>query len=169
MIYGYDAIYSLVKALDKMGTDRFLDYIRDKNSSGLIKELNKTLIENTMFIGATGCVKFDKYGDRIDGLYSYGNVMQDGTVDYFGYFFFDPEHGTTQFKMDTTKIYWPSYFTEHGMIPKSDVLIHEEVTKIYKPIWIVMNGLLALSILFLLGLMLCWVCFHSNVIILAAS
>eukprot|EP01084_Bolivina_argentea_P258488 435790_1 len=90
MLYGYDAMFTIALVLQKL-IDLKYNFIElyNNNTYKLIKLLNDIIINDIDFNGATGHVTFDKNGDRIDGLYAFANILQDGTINNFGYFYED--------------------------------------------------------------------------------
>ena len=87
-IYGWDSLYSLAYALDIFDQRyNIKDNILRMNSSFIISQLNDIIINDVQFLSVTGNVSFLHNGDRANGLYAFGNVIDnDGKVEYFGYF-----------------------------------------------------------------------------------
>ena len=138
------------------------------DTDAFINILHRIIVNKTDFIGASGHITFDENGDRIDGLYSFGNILEDGTVDFFGYFYMNLE-GEVKHQFNISKIIWPDDFEEKGIKPQSGTLIIEEITTIDKAVSITMVSLLFLSIFVTLAFMIFILCFRGNIVIKAAS
>eukprot|EP01084_Bolivina_argentea_P177958 307696_1 len=169
-IYGYDSMYTLVYAIAiaMQQTGNTLNEFLRQNNSQMIHILNDIITNKIDFIGATGHVIFDEIGNRRDGLLGFGNVMQNADIEYFGYLY-QKENGNISFKLNKSKIIWPSDFIEKGMLPRSNVLIHKQIITIHKSVSIVMCILFGISLFVSLGLMTCMICFHNNKAIKSSS
>ena len=163
MIYGYDAIHTLLTAFASVESD--LDIT---NTSALISALNDTIINDIDFIGATGRVTFDENGDRIDGLYSFGNLLGGADASYFGYFYQGVD-GKIVTKIDVNKIVFPEEFTDKGIIPQSGSITYDQTVNIDKSVSMTMFVFLSLSLFITIILAIFWVYHRNNLIIKAAS
>ncbi len=85
------------------------------------------IINNTDFVGASGHVSFNKLGDRINGLYSFASILDNGSIDYFGYFYHD-EIGKIHCHLNKSKIRFPKYFGD--VIPQSQINISVKLENI---------------------------------------
>eukprot|EP01084_Bolivina_argentea_P258489 435791_1 len=105
-----DGLYAFANILQDGTINNFGYFYEDMNGDIIINDID--------FNGATGHVTFDKNGDRIDGLYAFANILQDGTINNFGYFYEDM-NGEIISNINKDKIVFPYYFTENGLTPQS--------------------------------------------------
>ena len=161
-IYGYDSMYTLAHAL-QLYLDRNTGHghinVRNLN----ISLLNDIIINEIAFTGASGEVKFDSNGDRAEGLYAFGNVLNDSTVAYFGYF------NEFNVSVNYENIVWPNYFTERGMQPRSSMLTIDEIVDISEGVLVPMYILCVLSMLVTLFLMAMSFKYREESVLRAAS
>ena len=157
-IYGYDSLYALVYAMQ----DFLTNY--DANISAMnVSIFHEIMTKNVDFIGLSGHILFDEFGDRVDGIYSFGNLLDNGTMQYFGYF----RHNESYIDFDL--ITWPNDFVERGTIPRSDILIIDQIITINHSAFVTIFVFVGLSILFLLTVSIL-ICMHrSNPILISAS
>ena len=163
-IYGYDALYVLAYALHRIRDE--LDELTARGE--LMEALNRIIVNDTDFIGATGRVMFDGAGDRINGLYSFCNVLENGSMSYFGNFYRTGGSGAVS-NIDFETIIFPTDFTEKGMIPRSDVLVLYQIKTINVAFFMAMLVLLCTSILVAFFFIAMLLCFARNKVIKAAS
>eukprot|EP01084_Bolivina_argentea_P257806 434431_1 len=140
-IYAYDAVYTLAYVLQQYINDGM--NIETSNDINITK-LNEIILNDIHFIGATGTVEFNNFGDRLNGLYAFANVLQNGQVEYFGYFY--QQLNESKLWIDHDKIMWPSDFEKRGIIPQSDIIIIDEIVAINTNILIPIYVLSILSI-----------------------
>ena len=163
-IYGYDAMYTLARALHKYLEDT---PITDDGYINITK-LNDIIINNEIaFIGASGHIKFDQNGDRSDGLYAFGNAGENGYVSYFGYFYQDGDNLTLM--VDYDNITWPKYFVERGIEPRSGIKTTERIQDISQHVRTPLYIFCCLSLVItLIYASLTWH-YHTNRVLRAAS
>eukprot|EP01084_Bolivina_argentea_P275120 469103_1 len=172
--YGYDAVYVLAYAIQEIENNQEIygadlwDLIHNTDSKTVINILNDIIINKTDFIGTSGHVLFDQVGDRVNGLYLFGNVLHNGTIRNFGYFY---QHidGTITSKLNVNNIVWPSYFNDNNMIPRSHVLIRKQVITINEFTFIFMLTVAGVSILIAMLFIILLICFRKNRVIRSAS
>eukprot|EP01084_Bolivina_argentea_P282105 482821_1 len=127
MIYGYDAVYTIVYAIEKLENDpKFYDMLLNADGD-LINILKEIIINQTNFTGASGHVSFSESGDRENGLYSFGNILNDGNISYIGYLYYDDDRNSYVPVINVSKIVWPHYFTDMGISPRSHQHIQKEI------------------------------------------
>ena len=134
--YGYDAMRTVFEVLSIYNeTIDDIDSIWDSNyhdinasdsiinnQSQLMEDFKEIIINQINFIGATGNVSFDQNGDRNQGLYLFGNIIDtNGTVNYFGYYYFDPiTKDITMSNIDIKNdIVWPTEFVQRNITPQA--------------------------------------------------
>ena len=169
-IYGYDAMFTLVNAIniiEKNPAHKLPNLIDD--SKLLIELLNKTITGKVDFIGATGRVIFDMNGDRIKGLYSFANVIDNGNVQFFGYFYQNDSNGSVVYHLDVDKIVWPEHFSSKNMTPRTNVLYTKKQSNIHIANSSTMIVLLSVSCIVALISMIFVISKKKNIIIKAAS
>eukprot|EP01084_Bolivina_argentea_P278943 476775_1 len=174
VIYGYDNLYTLFNALKYIedNSDLFggnlLDLLHLEDSNKIISILNSALLNETNFIGLSGRILFNKFGDRIHGLYSFGNILTDGSIDYFGYLY-QNDNGTINSTLNKNKIKWPEYFTSKGMIPRTNILVHQKIINVPTVVTIVILAVSTFSIFIALSCIVASIYYRNNRIIRASS
>ena len=123
--FGYDAIYAQAHALNIF--NQYHDYSLDsifsdcnhQNLSQLQDKLKPVrdifrniLVQNVSFIGATGNVSFHENGDRKGGIFLYGYISTNKSMEIFG-----GKCDAGNFYIDPNFNQWPADF--NGNIPKS--------------------------------------------------
>ena len=127
------------------------------------------IINDINFQGATGHIIYDDKGDRVDGLYSFANVVGiQGKVNYFGYFY-KTSNGSVKHKLDISKIIFPSYFTERGIIPQSDTLMLDQITTIDEGVSVIMMIFLCVSLMIAIMFIILIIYYKESKVIKAAS
>ena len=167
-IYGYDALYSLVFAMQYMEDNIGCIHCLLQTDPNIISTLHQIILNDVDFIGASGHVIFDKIGERKNGLYSFGNILENGSLNYFGYFSQDID-GNITYKLDAAKIVWPKYFRDKQMIPRSEPLMYQKYKNIPILLTLIIFVVAMLSILIAIGFIITLSCHRNNKIILAAS
>eukprot|EP01084_Bolivina_argentea_P307356 531245_1 len=182
-VYAYDLIYSIAHTIDTIekeyGIGSMVKILQNNSTKEIIKILHDTLINKVDFVGGTGHITFDENGDRQNAFFSFGNSLGDGKVNYIGYFLENRESfissnetylanlGVDSLKshIDIDKIIWPSYFTEKGIIPHSDIIIYENVLHISKSLSITMFIFCIVFIIVIFASMIFVIYNRKNVII----
>eukprot|EP01084_Bolivina_argentea_P064457 117556_1 len=173
--YGYDAVYTLAYAMqyiedhpDEYDGQNVVDIIRNRNASETIDLLNHIITTKIDFVGLSGRVFFDELGDRVNGFFSFRNIVQDGTMDYFGYFYKNV-NGSTSYKLNASKIEWPQTFVAKGIIPRTDTIIYKEMVTLAPSTSICTCVVSLVSIVFATCCIALSIRFRRNTIIKAAS
>ena len=147
----YDAVFVLAHAIEVMDQIGFnwIEMVRSNDEILLnqtIWELNRIIVNNVSFIGATGRLAFNQYGDRIEGIYFIGNVAEEGYVEFTGYFYEDPD-GELVVYFNKFDIIFPPEFEAKGIYPVPEPYFEYELETIDSAISLVMIISLGISIL----------------------
>eukprot|EP01084_Bolivina_argentea_P240688 404258_1 len=143
--FSYDSVYAMAYTLDKIDKRYSLSsIINDCNLNSI--NLRQILIDLETFNGATGPVTFDENGNRINGFFAFGNMVN-GKINFFGAssndnFFIDPAY----------KIVFPSSFKH---LPYSEVKTETKRIGIDKSTVLII-GIINSVILFLAMFLLMW-------------
>ena len=113
-------------------------------------------------------MSFDENGDRKNAFYAFGNVISDGSINFFGYCYLN-ENGSVQVKVDTSIIEWPRNFTLRGIRPQSTKIITNKTRTISEVTLITMFVFIGLATMVVLGYIVLIILYRSNKIIKAAS
>ena len=122
--YAWDSIHTLIDALSIYDENYGMDTIWNGtyNQSDVIQYLNDILINGVQFIGASGNVSFDNFGDREHGFYLFANgIDNNGTLNYFGLY-------SSTFDLSdeidpNNDVVWPKEFEDNNIIPQSSIII----------------------------------------------
>ena len=164
--FGYDSMWTLINVIDAIITIN--PSIWGWNDTILITVIDEILRYSTDFVGASGRVQFDETGDRLHGLYSFVNRVDNDQMQCFGYIGYN-ESGELMLSISSQSIEWPSYFVERGMIPRTNVLVIEREIFIDGISLAVMWTLLSISALFGIGFGVIWIILRKHRVIRAAS
>eukprot|EP01084_Bolivina_argentea_P182067 314389_1 len=169
MIYGYDAMYTLVYAIQEIenhtslhGSNVF-DMILNGHNDKLIDILNYTIINQISFDGASGHVAYNGVGDRVNGLYSFGNILKNGSINYIGYFYENISN------INVSKMIWPDAFNEKHISPRSHQHIKQQIISINIYVSISMFTFACLSISYGCFICISLIRYRENDIIVSAS
>ena len=178
-IYGWDTAHAIAYALEEYDRVYNLSNITNESTKNVSRRLRSILKESSFeFIGSTGYVAFDDDGNRLNALYTIGNVIDsNGSIEYFAVW--DDSYNTSEADIDDTDesdcnnctqdIIWPDAFVERDMQPRSEKLITYEVVSCNVTVEVVFTVLCILSIcivLFAIYLQWRW---RKNKILMAAS
>eukprot|EP01084_Bolivina_argentea_P092584 166552_1 len=149
--YAWDiilTIYHLVKLFDTTYKleNVFNGSFNAKKTMNIFNDLILNHIDNIS--GASGTLGWDQHGDRKNGLYGFGNLLQDSTVQYFG-LFTRFQNGSVYSIIDNESIVWPIYFREKNAIPRSEPFKSVQIHGI-KFWWIIIFSMIHFCI-FVLG------------------
>ena len=140
--YGWDSMFTLAQIMHKF--DEMFDLSKSLNMSNVSwigAKVQEILINEIDFPGLTGHIAFDDNGERVHGLYSYCNVIDDkGNIECFGIV-------SDDFNVILSEnITWPDEFVRYGIIPRSHKILTERVVSIDRTIGMVMMILSIISI-----------------------
>eukprot|EP01084_Bolivina_argentea_P062281 113878_1 len=170
-VYAWDSLYTIAYALEQFDKLYSLQSIFNNsfNAPKTLSILNDIIINHTQFLGVTGNVSFDEKGDRQNGLYGYGNLLQNGSVHYVGIFSMN-ENNTVHSIINDYDIVWPSEFIQKGVIPpRSSILIVYKLITINQILFYFICSLVSISTLFVIFCICSTYYFHKEPIILAIS
>ena len=160
--YGWDSAYAAALVaqyiLEEHGT---LENLSTTN----ISFIDEILTNHINFTGVTGSVSFADNGDRDKGLFAFGNVLENGSVSWIGYFSEYYEVTYVNFE----DIVWPQDFREKGMTPRTSVLVRYELMTISTGLFITITILAAISILVAIALIVLTAIYSEDDIMRAAS
>lgn len=164
--YGWDSIDTIIRVLEKYqqvysGSDGELglELLWNNNSntslesSIVMNRLHRLIVNETNFLGATGNVSFNSNGDREQGLYLFGNIIDDNsTMEYFGSYYVDSSDNVQIISMsDLDSIKWPRYFVENNVdLPQASKITIYKVNTIDKSAVITGICLQSLTIVFVI-------------------
>ena len=162
VVYAYDVIYTIIELIqyieDKYGQNALGELLRNNTNSEVIDLLHGIITNDIDFIGASGDISFDNNGDRQNGLFSFGNILNNGSINYFGYFYEKTGRNNTSSDIDNieavidiNKIKWPSYFEEKGIIPHSQIIVYDKLLMINKTLSIIMFIIFSICIIIILS------------------
>ena len=171
MLYAYDAMITIANIVHELGVDVLFELINgnDDDKEQLIVLTQEIVTNKIDFIGVTGHVTFDENGDRENGFFTFGNVVDNGIVENFGYFYLDPVTEQAKAEFDINNITWPPDFTDKGITPGSDKIYITELQTISEYVSIVMISLLSISAVIALVAAVFIVVKKKNVVIKSAS
>ena len=166
LIYAYDSIIAISKVLQTLD-ERFdlLEMFRNNLLSADLLDSISYLVENELhFNSVSGSVSFDSFGDRYDGMYSFGFIREDGSIGYFGYSYLKQDDDNDLFtavvpndtaarfhaNVDENLIVWPNAFRSKNIIPQSSSFSAPVLTTIDETLFIVMSTFASLGILSIL-------------------
>ena len=142
--YAYDAIMTLVKALDVFDKRYSLTKYLNRNLSFVSETLKKIIIEEIEFIGASGNVRFDSNGDRLDGFWVFGN-FHNGSMNIFGGISQHSSSENASITIDINKVHWPHDFGNRN--PLSSLEPKIKLSKINKIAFCLISLMSCISIL----------------------
>eukprot|EP01084_Bolivina_argentea_P048178 88776_1 len=170
------SIAHLIEAVETIyGVGSLVDIIENNSSQEVMDLLHVVMTQHVDFLGASGHVKFTPNGDRENGFFTFGNIVDTGDVNYFGYFLETTEAenvtglDSIQAHIDVDKIVWPSYFTEKGIIPHSQMIITESILTIDEGLFMFIAVVCGLLIAFVLFAFVFTLCKQTHVIIKRGS
>ena len=162
--YGWDtaytAAYILQYILDKYGSLDAINLLTFNST-----EMNDIITNKIGFVGITGNVSYKNNGDRDKALFAYGNILEDGTIKWVGYF--SDYYNTTYLSFDN--IIWPNDFTDKGLIPRSDILITDSLITIKEGLFITFTFFSTVSMIIAIIYMILTLKYHGEKIMRAAS
>ena len=160
--YAWDNVYAISYVADYiLNTTGNLTDLGTTN----ISWINDILTNQIDFIGVTGRVSFADNGDRDKGLFAFGNVLENGSVSWIGYF---SEYYEVTY-VDYSSVQWPSDFEAKNMEPRTSPQVTPELTTINTGLFITITILAGISILVAIALVVLTAIYSEDEIMRAAS
>eukprot|EP01083_Nonionella_stella_P034289 93856_1 len=174
-LYGWDAAIAIARALHEYDKMYDLSRILQEKKSNVSMRLQSILRnESFWFIGATGNVSFHDNGNRRDGLYSLGNIIDNnGNIDYFAVWAqrinVTDDEDTEECEECSNRIIWPDAFIEKDMMPRSEKKLTYETVRTDKAAVVVISTLCVMSMIVVVITIVVQWRWRDNEILRAAS
>ena len=163
--YAWDSMLVLMHTIERYDDIYGMDSVWDSSNENYLNEDQGELmarLDNILhnisnespFIGATGEISFDSNGQRLGGIYTFGNYLggEEG-INCFGWYYYDQGSENYTFVINESAIIWPQDFIDQDIIPRTEQMTTVEVTTINASIFAVFMFFIVVSIILAIALL----------------